>query len=523
MKRLITTVLIFLAAVVGAQAQTTTVTATIIDPNGTIYISGSYSVSLVNTTTQQPLFGGNANFQQQYFGQTLSVAGGMSVVLPSVTSMTPQPGLQWKFSICANPLQIAVIWPPVALPCFSYTSTGTQISGTSVDISASLKPVAPIIPLVTASTAASLPPGISAWSQVGSCYDASGSLVLQYDPLNLSGTGPFPCLTGNRLNAVIQKPSGVNGSNIIQPGDLVFPNLTLKAVASQTQPILDVRSSTGASLALIDALGNASFQTVNILNASPLSTFKQVAAPGTPGSLLDFVYVDSVTKRLATVDDSGVVTPYIGPATTKTFTQTTFDTAGAGNVFKINAKTINDVTGSGSTTVPLSGTIAGTSQLVCTDSGGTLTLTTSACPGIAATTVLNVYDTTSATQTGSISATTMVTSPSASPGTLYQINFYVFQVAAGTSCTGNTTITAKIIFTDPNASASATLGIITFSITNNGTANTSAGIQSGAGFAFPQKPSTVVQYSTTFAAGTNCSPAPTYTITPILTQLKSPM
>src|SRR5438445_8090007 len=95
--------LILLLCSSSAYAQLTTVTATISDSAGTAYSFGSYIVSLVNTTNQQPLFGGNANFQQVYSGG-LDTNGLLSISLPSVTVMTPSPGLQWKFFICANPL-----------------------------------------------------------------------------------------------------------------------------------------------------------------------------------------------------------------------------------------------------------------------------------------------------------------------------------------------------------------------------------------------------------------------------------
>jgi hypothetical protein len=148
MKKIVLALLILLGAALGSQAQNlTTVTATVTDSNNTAYALGTYNVNLVNTTNQQPLFGGNANFQQNYSGQTLDVSGNLTIVLPSVTVMTPSPGLQWQFNVCANPKQIAGIFPPpTALPCFSYTSTGTQVSGSSVSLSASLKAASVVIP-----------------------------------------------------------------------------------------------------------------------------------------------------------------------------------------------------------------------------------------------------------------------------------------------------------------------------------------------------------------------------------------
>jgi len=122
----------------------TTTSATVVDSAGTAYTFGTYTASLVNNTGQPALLGGNANFQKTYQGG-LDTNGFFSLVLPSVSVMTPS-GMQWSFFICANPQAIAYEFPKPNLPCFTYTSTGTQISGASVDLSASMTAVAATIP-----------------------------------------------------------------------------------------------------------------------------------------------------------------------------------------------------------------------------------------------------------------------------------------------------------------------------------------------------------------------------------------
>src|SRR5271166_6056593 len=147
MKKIILCLFLILGFAVVSEAQTyTTVTATVTSPNGVAYAYGSYGVTLVNTSGQQPLLGGNANFQQTFSGQAMTVTGALSIVLPSVTAMTPSSGLQWQFNICANPQSIVAVFPAIALPCFSYTTTGTTISGSSVNISSQLNGVAATIP-----------------------------------------------------------------------------------------------------------------------------------------------------------------------------------------------------------------------------------------------------------------------------------------------------------------------------------------------------------------------------------------
>lgn len=161
-----------------AFGQYTTVTSTVTDSAGTPYALGNYSISLVNTTGLQPLLGGNANFQQTFQGG-LTLAGSLSVSLPSVTQMYPS-GMQWKFFVCANAQQTLFEFPPVATPCFNYTTTGTQVSGSSVDLSSSMSAVATAIPKTPSTT------GTNTWT---SAQTFTG-------PLLGNGTNTFANLDG---------------------------------------------------------------------------------------------------------------------------------------------------------------------------------------------------------------------------------------------------------------------------------------------------------------------------------------
>ena len=163
--------LLLFAAPAFAQSYTT-VTATVKDITGTPYILGSYTVTLSNTTGQQPTFGGNATFQQVFSGLSLDATGKLSIVLPSVTVMQPS-GLQWTFNVCANPKQYAAAFPqPTNGVCFGYTSTGTQVSGASVDLSSSF--VATTIP-VAAGSGTGVPPGSFSVKTFGAVGDAKHS------------------------------------------------------------------------------------------------------------------------------------------------------------------------------------------------------------------------------------------------------------------------------------------------------------------------------------------------------------
>jgi hypothetical protein len=226
MRRLLLTLFLILGFAGLACAQTyTTVTANVLDPNGTIYILGSYTVSLINNTGQQALLNGNANFQKTYSGLTLTSAGAMSISLPSVTAMTPT-GLQWQFNVCANPGQVAAVFPVPTLPCFSYTSTGTLISGSSVNISTQLQAVATVIPLAGGglSTVTSLP---------ATCTPGTTAPV----QLNASPYGAYYCKVTNGW--ALMGPSTANGFNVQSFGakgdwQAVFNGGTISSNQTQT-------------------------------------------------------------------------------------------------------------------------------------------------------------------------------------------------------------------------------------------------------------------------------------------------
>jgi hypothetical protein len=87
-----------------------------------------------------------------------------------------------------------------------------------------------------------------------------------------------------------------------------------------------------------------------------------------------------------------------------------------------------------------------------------------------------------------------------------------------TSCSGNTSVEIDVVFTDPNGAGTTTqnLGRVSIASSGNGTAGfVASGVDS-----IRAKSGTTVQYQTSnFTAGVGCSPAPTYKVYPVLTQL----
>lgn len=133
---------------------------------------------------------------------------------------------------------------------------------------------------------------------------------------------------------------------------------------------------------------------------------------------------------------------------------------------------------------------------------------------------LEVGNTTSATQSGSLGSTSLVATSPAST-TWYRISFYLFQIAAGTSCTGNTNLKANVIYTDATTNTAQTVQVHAGAVVNNGGANSAiAPLSNSMGsFVFPAHTSTSINYSVTYTIGTGCSPGPTYQVTPLLEKM----
>lgn len=102
-------------------------------------------------------------------------------------------------------------------------------------------------------------------------------------------------------------------------------------------------------------------------DSTGVSKFSSVAAPtGVAG--LGQVWFDSGLNRMAMNNNAGSTDAIVGRASTDTFTNKTFNTAGTGNSFSINGNAITGVSGTGNTVCLTTGSSC----------GGGATLTTSA-------------------------------------------------------------------------------------------------------------------------------------------------
>lgn len=146
-KRLLWAVL--LLAALPALAQNTSITGTVLDPNGLPYASGTILPQLV-------LVGGASPSVNGFFyippnsPSTLSSGGVFSLSLPANASISPA-GSQWKFNVCSGAGSIQPAGGKGSV-CFNITAT---ISGASQDISTQLQAAAPAL----AFASGGIPPG----------------------------------------------------------------------------------------------------------------------------------------------------------------------------------------------------------------------------------------------------------------------------------------------------------------------------------------------------------------------------
>lgn len=116
---------------------TTNVTATITDPDGQLWMNGTYTAQLYNpSSTQQPVYTATGQPVQTLFqNQVINASGALSIALPDNNQISPA-GTRWTFALCSD----------TSAPCF--TTTNLLVTGASVDLTAAITPqvIAPRYP-----------------------------------------------------------------------------------------------------------------------------------------------------------------------------------------------------------------------------------------------------------------------------------------------------------------------------------------------------------------------------------------
>jgi hypothetical protein len=133
-----------------------------------------------------------------------------------------------------------------------------------------------------------------------------------------------------------------------------------------------------------------------------------------------------------------------------------------------------------------------------------------------------LYNTAATSQTASIGSTTMITNAASDQN--YRFSAYVGQLNIGTSCTGAGSIGVNLIYTDPVTGNSYTVVVVpqVSGVTSLATTIPLTNVTPAVGntgsfvYQFRSKASTTISYSTTYAAGSGCSPGQAYNIYPVL-------
>jgi len=224
MKRLICLLIILfgVARIAAAQSQTT-VTATVVDPNGVPYGDATLKATLSPPGVQSPCVftGSNCVPIQGTVGPvSLDSTGSFTLNLYPNASITPAL-TQWTFTVCISPGVV----PPLGTgpQCFSFTAT---IAGLSQDLSATLSAAAPALAHITGGGGG----GFTAGGDLSGTGISQNVIGFHFGAtrIPLSATAPS---TGQSL--------GFNGTSIVGLPSLLGLNNTWTAL-NEFQQVLTV-------------------------------------------------------------------------------------------------------------------------------------------------------------------------------------------------------------------------------------------------------------------------------------------
>jgi hypothetical protein len=279
MRRIITIALALAGAFLfapSARAQFTTVTATVVDPNGIPYGAGTMSAVLVPGSS-----GGYTLSGRPYSGRvgpvTLDSTGKFTANFGDVTLITPG-SPQWLITINSN--QGGIEAPlGTGAQTFTFTSTGTTISGSSpVDISASLNALAPKLTNITIGA--------------GTVTSVAATSPIVVTPSPITGTGTISC------------PTCSTSSSTVPINNVVSATGPITAIADGNNPLeIDCALTSGAfcfktgetTAATTAGAVEDQITTLTTSTAIPLNITQGTAGPA--GAAAPFVFEISNAAR----------------------------------------------------------------------------------------------------------------------------------------------------------------------------------------------------------------------------------
>lgn len=207
----------------------------------------------------------------------------------------------------------------------------------------------------------------------------NGNIVIGLGAITIGGYPVVKAEIGSMRQALDSISTSV-GSVLVRTSATSWNSVVLgdaQILVGQTGAAPLAKTVSGdATLAASGALtvtktGGVAFATVATSgSASDLSTGTLAAARGGAGTITGLLKGNGA----GVVSAATAGTDYDTPASTSTLTNKTFDTAGTGNVFKINGTGVTAVTGTGAAVLAASPTLTGTAVMSSATVNGTLTI-----------------------------------------------------------------------------------------------------------------------------------------------------
>jgi hypothetical protein len=244
MKRLL--LLGMLLASTLAAAQFTTVTATVVDPNGLPYAGGTVSATLVASAS--PTLNGFA-YSPPTQPTGLNTAGKFTIRLADNTVLLPAAST-WNFKVCSA---IGTILPAGGTGPVCFTVTGVTISGASQDISATLNAAAVALSLITGGGG-------------GTTINPTNGVIPVRANATTFNDSPFSVASGNVSD------SGnltINGT----PAAVTFNSVTLTSQVNSFATLTDTAANSDAGFNAVTIINPAGASSANFYSyASSLQT-----------------------------------------------------------------------------------------------------------------------------------------------------------------------------------------------------------------------------------------------------------
>lgn len=285
-------VIALLALAAPARAQYTTISGTVVDPDGFHYSNGTIT-GIVIPANSGPWKILGVPYGGLFPLTNLDVNGSFSANIGSNNLITPT-GTQWQFTVCG----FALVWPiGRANQCFTLTAT---VTGATLDLSTALNAVAPRLTNIHLSGSGCTPTGGDLAVQTnhpdGTCY---GSADFTWN----DGIGKQLLLAGNGTNSA----TGTSTE--------VFAFGQTNSAVNATQALLSGQSNSatadgGLTFQHLGLIGQGNAAAVTSTNAEMLDiyllgTSNEASSTGGAASLNDTEDIYSLGENNAFDSDSG--------------------------------------------------------------------------------------------------------------------------------------------------------------------------------------------------------------------------